>query len=499
VRLFRLIFSVVALTLLFTSVSCVKEEPDGGDYIFRYVLESNPRTLDPQTATEKYAVKITANMFRGLLKTDSDGNIVSDAAAEYTVSGGGLVYTFTLRDDVYWYDKSGFEAKCTADDFVFAFKRLFNPATKSRNAAAYYCVKNAERINKGTVSVDEIGVKSDGGYKLTITLEYPEPKFPRLLTDPPAYPCNEEFYIKSAGRYGLTENTVCSNGAFYLSRWVYDEWWKDENGISLRRNPKNNQADRVYPLGVNYLMDKGDAFSLFNAGEIDCAVLSGEKTASIKAPFTEYENSVYGIVFNGVFAGVNERKALAAAIDPENIPDIAGYRKTNALIPDSIKMDGEFYRDKAGEVSALREPAAMPPMSLERPPVIIVPDDDALNTYIEFITQHWQEKLSFYCRIERLDAYEYEKRISGGGYDLAVKKFTAAYNSPSAILEHFGVTGLPDNIVSYKEAETALVRNAEVIPLCFKTERFFHSDNVSDLVYDSFTETVFFKEGKHWK
>jgi len=498
----RRLFNIIALLLTIAFAACAKPESDGGDYIFKCVLDANPHTLDPQTATDKNALKVVANLFDGLLKLNADGDIVAGVAAEYTVSGDGLTYTFILREDVYWRDKNGVVSNkpCTAEDFVFAFRRLFNPATKSRNADGYFCIKNGEEAYRGEVSPSEVGVAATDARTLVITLDYPEPDFPLSLTYAPSFPCNEEFYISTNGRYGLNGDSVASNGAFYLSEWVYDPWWTEENRIILRRHSENSEGDHVYPAGVDFLMDRGDAFELINSGATDCAVLSGEKAAALvkngDRPYSEYENTLYAIIFNenGAFGGENSRKALALATDVDGIAaDIAGYRKTRCLIPDSVKVGGKFYRDAVGEINV--NFAAGTLTLPNAPPVLIIPEDGAIGEYMGFITQQWQEKLSVYCRVIET-ASDYESRLASGDYDIAVVKITAGYNSPSAIFEQFGITAVPETAAQFGELETELIESARVIPICFQTAYFFCGKNAADLVYNPFTETVTFRKGK---
>ncbi|MDR1753815.1 MAG: peptide ABC transporter substrate-binding protein, partial [Eubacterium sp.] len=83
----------------FALASCSKG--DGGDYVFKYDISDNPRTLDPQTAVDKNSHLIISNMFEGLLKLNERGNITAGVAGEYFVSDDGLTYTFELRDDVF--------------------------------------------------------------------------------------------------------------------------------------------------------------------------------------------------------------------------------------------------------------------------------------------------------------------------------------------------------------------------------------------------------------
>lgn len=57
-------------------------------------------SLDPHKAEAAATREILFNVFEGLLKPDSDGNLVPAVASEYEVSEDGLVYTFTLRDGI---------------------------------------------------------------------------------------------------------------------------------------------------------------------------------------------------------------------------------------------------------------------------------------------------------------------------------------------------------------------------------------------------------------
>ena len=68
-------------------------------------------------------------------------NLIPGAAESWTVSDDGTVYTFKLRKDAVWSDGS----PVTADDFVYSFRRLEDPATAAEYASMLYPVKNAKR------------------------------------------------------------------------------------------------------------------------------------------------------------------------------------------------------------------------------------------------------------------------------------------------------------------------------------------------------------------
>ena len=299
-------------------------QDDGTGYIFKYDIPNNPRTLDPQTANDSSSYEIIANMFEGLLRIDKDGNIQNAVAENYTVSDDGLTYTFILRKDVYWYDGDDFEANCTSKDFVFAFQRLFKPSTKSKTAGDFFCIKNAEGINKGYISnIDSLGVKAENDYKLIITLEKPNPSFPVLLTTAPAMPCNEEFYSSTNGKYGLFSDSIASNGPFYMFRWNYDEWSKDNNNIIMRVNKKNNTNNDIAPYSLNFFIEEDDSHQNFLNQQSHVYITSGSEAVELLNKGYEYsesENKVWGIMFNTnskAFRTSSVRKALAYSIQKD--------------------------------------------------------------------------------------------------------------------------------------------------------------------------------------
>ncbi|MCL1789182.1 MAG: peptide ABC transporter substrate-binding protein [Oscillospiraceae bacterium] len=525
----RLICNFLIIILIITITSgCKKGEADGSDYIFVYDLPDNPGTLDPQTAVDEYARLVIANLFEGLLRMDSGGDITAGAAMEYEISDDSLTYTFYLRDDIFWTDRSGFNAQCTAHDFVFAFRRLFNPQVKSRNAPEYYSILNSRKIHEGEAERDLLGVYADGDFKLTIQLETPDVNFPVLLTSSPSFPCNEVFYEQSAGRYGLIADAVPSNGGFYLKEWVYDPHWTYENKITLRRNNHNSKSEKVYPAGVDFLMDRGERIANFTSGKSDCIIISGDSANMDGSyerknfPYTRTENSVWGLSFNknGALSKKNLRLALAYATDRETVDINRGYYwKTSEIIPDGIKIGGVFFRELIGSPEMIQADSETATSYYNgafmiEPPVLIIPftsENNGIDTFVRSITQQWQEKLSLFCRIEVLPAHEYRERLSDGSYDIAVEKIIPAYNSPLAILEKFSEGNEKSaeflqkarQSDSHKEAarhflsaEGEVLKSAEFLPICFVAEYFFMSKKSEGIVYNPFSGAILFRNAK---
>ena len=529
--------AVLAAVLLVCSSGCRKS--DGSGAIFKYDIAANPGTLDPQTANDSSAYEIIANLFEGLLKVDSDGDIQGAVAESYDVSEDGLIYTFKLREDVYWYDGREFEAPCTANDFVFAFQRLFKPATKSKTANGFFCIKNALAINDGRISeLSELGVKAVSDYELVISLEYPNPSFPVLLTTAPAMPCNKEYYESTNGKYGLYGNAVASNGALYVYSWNYDPWSNDNNNIIMRRNVKNNENDDIYPYGLNFFIEEEDSYQNFLDEQSHVYITSGAEAVRLLDmgyDYSESDNRVWGVLFNvksSAFKSENLRQALAYSIDRSNaVTDATGYENARSIVPSSVKLGEEDYRELARRESYLGYSSLLSDNAMDKALrevdkaymsglTLYVPDDDAIVEYVSTVAQQWQAGLSFYCNIKRLSASEYEKVLKGGDFDFIVADISGSFNSPYAYLSSFLSSG-NNNYSGYRnssfdvlmtraesaptayesaelyfEAEEMIVNGGVFIPLLNQSEYAFFGEDCEGIVYNPFSKTVVFREAK---
>ncbi len=85
-----------------------------------------PRFVNPLLASSDADRDLTALVYRGLMKKDEHGAIVPDIADNYTVSGDGLTYTFTLKAATFDDGKA-----LTSDDVAFTVKSAQDATLKS--------------------------------------------------------------------------------------------------------------------------------------------------------------------------------------------------------------------------------------------------------------------------------------------------------------------------------------------------------------------------------
>lgn len=532
VRIFAFILCLSLLTAC-SPLNTFKEmfSDDGSGYIFKMSLGSDPKNLDPQIAEDKSSIAVASNMFSGLVKTEPDGGIDLWIASDYSISPDGLKYTFTLDDRYSWKAAGGFSAPVTAHDFVFAFKRLFDKNTGSVYAEDYFSIKGAEEAYMGTGSLSDIGVKAINDYTLEFTLQYPNAEFLSLLSRLPASPCNEEFFNSCKGKYGLESESIASNGPFYLRYWQHDPYGKD-NYLRLRRNDGYSEVSRVYPAGVNFLIEKNDDVMLsdFTDGITD-VYLSG--TILDDFNYKKLVLSSCGLVFspkNEILMRSDVKEVLSLSINREALAErLPGYIATaKGVIPPDAYVGSTKYRGSVKDIEiesneslaeykwsfilTEKEKTALSGIN------IMVPNSFLYADYLSEITAMWRKTLGLSVGIEIVNFSDYEKRIKGGDYDICLAVLNSAdgfatdYLKPfaeseflilnkkcvSSVKQSGKYSSLTSAIFDISEAERSLINEYDYIPLWYMPQFMLSSEDCEDLYLNVFSGTVIFEKAKHY-
>lgn len=220
-----------------------------------------PASLDPHKATGEKPDQVIGDLFEGLVADDAEGRPIPGQAESWTISPDGLVYTFHLRDGLRWSDG----APLSADDFVFAFRRLLDPATAADFAYLQFPIKNAEAIATGkSEDIAALGVSAPDSRTLVIKLERRTPYFLDALLQPGAYPLPRHVMTALGAQWVKPEHIV-GNGPYKLV----------EAGPELIRAVRNetyHDATSVRITSVVYqVLDEEAALSAFDEGRVDIA------------------------------------------------------------------------------------------------------------------------------------------------------------------------------------------------------------------------------------
>ena len=222
-------------------------------------ISAKVATLDPPRSSAAWENIIIGDMFHGLMQHAADGEVIPAMAESWTVSDDGLVWTFTLRDAT-WSDG----VAVTAQDFVFALRRIQDPAIASQYSSLLYIIKNAQAVNEGRVAPEEIGVRAIDDRTLEITLEQPAPYLEGLRTHYTTFPVprhvGEEF-----GEAWVQPENIQVNGPYKLVYWVTGDQ------LVTEKNPLFHDADSLCFERVSYfeLEDLAAVERRIEAGELD--------------------------------------------------------------------------------------------------------------------------------------------------------------------------------------------------------------------------------------
>ena len=219
-----------------------------------------PQTLDPHRYNLRLEEAILNDLFLGLTTFNASGDIVPGAAASWTVSEDGLTWTFRLREQGKWSDGH----PVTAEDFVYAFRRLLAPSTAASLAHFMYPIRGAAAVNAGTAPAAALGVRASGDHELVIELARPFPFLAERLIYPTGYPVPRHV-IEAAGDGWTKPGTMVSNGAFTLHDW------RPQAVVELRKNPRFFDAEAVALERIAYYptSDANAAYNRYRAGELD--------------------------------------------------------------------------------------------------------------------------------------------------------------------------------------------------------------------------------------
>lgn len=513
----RIICAVLVLSLIFSGCSAPKtlgfDIPRGVD------------SFDPQLAESDPELIIVENCYQGLLDKDENGQIIPGAAKDWSVSEDGLVYTFYIKEGLLWSDG---ETPVTADDFLFAFQRLFSPETSAPSRSDFFNIKNSEAVLNGESGKNSLGVKVRDNYTLVITLNSPDPLFPDLLTNAAAMPCNREFFENTKGRYGLGLAYTMFNGAYYVRRI-------NNYSYVLSPNEYSEIANMKYENVYLFVKDdpKADAVSRLLEETVDCSVINpSDKDYLEKEGFNilESENTTWAMIFNTedeVLKNQKIRRAIAYAIDKSLLAAKIdeNFRIADAFVPPSVALNGENYREIVGESFAGFDfdpamasdlfKAGLSELELTKLPTLTIICTEEFIPAMGFVQKSVQDNLAVFINLIPVSESELESAVAAGNYDLALVSMTPQYDNPGAIFSLFtdadNITGFyhadfsaavaaaskkTDNesmAESFAVAEQMLLQAMPALPLFYETSYFAVSPRISGLDYSVFGGHITFR------
>lgn len=340
--------SAIALGLVLSA--CGGGGSGGDDTLtLRRGISAKVDTLDPHRSSAAWENIIIGDMFLGLTQHTADGQVIPAMAESWTTSEDGLIWTFNLRETT-WSDG----VPLTADDFVFALRRIQDPAIASQYSSLLYIIKNAQALNEGRVAPEELGVRAIDDRTLELTLEQPAPYLEGLLTHYTTYPVPQHI-VEQYGEAWVQPDNIEVNGPYKLVYWVTGDQ------LVTEKNPAFYEADTLCFERVSYfeLEDLAAVERRIEAGELDINnAFDGGRKAELDRRLPGWARTTPGLLttywsFNSSeapFDDIRVRKALAMALDREYLVEnvlTPGFVPAYSFVPPGINN----YETERPEVS----------------------------------------------------------------------------------------------------------------------------------------------------
>lgn len=271
-------------------------EPVKGGEITVGIAQDLDDSLDPHQTVAAGTREVLFNIFEGLVKPNSDGEMIPAVAEKYELSEDGTTYTFTLRDGVKFHNGQ----TVTAEDVVYSINRCaaVPEGQEKPLVAAFSAIRSVEALDEKTV---------------TVTIAQRDLEFISYMTAAiiPAGYADQATAPVGTGPFRFVSRTPQEN--FIMER--FEDYWGTPAWL-----------DKV----TYKICENADALVMnLNGSSIDlCAHLTSAQAAQLNSNFKVLEgtmNLVQAIYLNNQakpFDNQLVRQALCYAIDRQGIMDM---------------------------------------------------------------------------------------------------------------------------------------------------------------------------------
>jgi len=306
-----------------------------GSKTLRVNIGSEPATTDPQKMSFVGEIGWGEMVFEGLYELDLDLKPVPAAAEGTEISEDGLTYTVTLKEGLKYSDGT----PLTANDFEYAFKRLFDPRIEGRDYASIaYVIKGAQELSEldmttvtdadATVEgmMDELGVEATDDKTIVFTLNNKAAYFPFILAIWVGWPSRQDM-VEQGGETWTEPATYIGNGPFVLSEWAHS------SGAAFTGNENYREGKpKIERVEFRMIIDSAVSFQAYKQGELDVVGVAAEDLQAVQSDATLSKefyqgagNCTFYLGFNvqkPPFDNIKVRQAFSRAFDRDDYIEV---------------------------------------------------------------------------------------------------------------------------------------------------------------------------------
>ena len=495
----RLLAWLLCLVMLLAigAVAAAETNPNAGLGYYPGTAEKGAISVECSTMSVMNTAKMTYNTELGiarhtqdcLVKLSSiDNSIVPAAAESWESTGDGLTWTFHLRPGMKWVNSKGeVVGDVTANDFVFAWRELLNPANACeyyafaavfKNAQAYYDYASGVE-GAPEVKIEDVGIKAVDDLTLVCELENVLPYFLQYVKFEVMSPIYEPFYTEvGADNYGTSPETMLYCGPFYMTEWVL------ENKIVTVKNPYWWDAANVSIDKINWIKytDTNAKFNAFQGGEVDLIDVTGDQRQMLEAEGFKPSNYIGGYSFylyannedtSRDISNKNLRKAISYALDRTQLINTVFKNDSEPSPSFALGISGVNTATFSGAVIAGNGGERLYPATSDEAKAkeyfelalaelgktadqiditFMVSEGTQNELYNQVMQEQLRKVLGIEAKLEVLTITEARARRNAHNYDLFAGGWGPDYNDPMTDLDLWE-TGNGNNHTGYSSAE----------------------------------------------
>ena len=275
-------------------------------------------SLDPHLAVSAGTEEVLFNIFEGLVKPDSDGNLVPAVASDYAISEDAKVYTFSLREGVNFHNGQA----VTAEDVKYSIDRCADTSNGGPLVSAFSIIESVNVLDDKTVEIRLTEGDTEFLAYLTVAI------IPKDYADQATNPVG-------TGPFKFESRTV------------------EQNFVMVKNEDYWGEKAHLDKVEFKVVPDSDMLVTNLKGGSIDMvARLSASQAAELTEGFHIEEgtmNLVQALYLNNEAEPLNNekvRQALSYAIDPDEImmmiADGRGERVGSSMYPGLTKY---FHED----------------------------------------------------------------------------------------------------------------------------------------------------------
>lgn len=513
-------------------VSCSTLEDDEKGYTIDVYICSELSDYDPALAyTDDSAVKVLGLIYEGLTRINAKGEVENALMKSYKIienpDKDDYRMQITLKATK-WSDGR----VVSADDLVYAWKRILDPEFSCAAASLLFDIKNARDVKHGDNSIDDLGIAAidDDVVEVTFETKVDYDQFLENCACLALVPLREDV-VTRYDSFATAVSTLCTNGPFAIKELTLGKSLMLERNVYYYRDTDNEDAlDKYvipYRLMINFSEDEEANTAAYEAGEL---MYLGEIGISKRADYADSATvtdllSTHAYIMNtekSVFKNADTRKALSDALDRTKAASLVTFAKpATGLIPYSVydTKVGDSFRENGGDLLSATAKSASGSGSF----TLTIRDNAYEQTLAEYSKSVW-ESMGFKVTIEALDAKKYKAAYESGDYDMIAVDYqcltTDAFSALSVFDPDFSGNGIDiqnDNydsvpyVMGYNnekynelieqafaekdraarssilhEAEALLMEDLPIIPLVFNQDAYVYNSDALSGIKDSY-------------